>query len=454
MALPYWTVHYLKRSLDGVTEQIRRPETLQRFRESAVEMLGELPDTAARRLDRVLGQAKSTVVQAREWAKHRVAVQTPAINALGRLIDPALAGQPQSDAAIAAAFEYSSAFSAEHAGADGRLHRHLRQGISTAGCSLPGGTDFALASGLEAALTAIAVWARGDARPVIIPRCAAIGLANGVALPEILDAVGATVREVGPNDQMSVEDWRRARVDKESIILLAGDAGLESLPADCPATVVRLLTAGTLGESPAQVAPSVPSAAHAIRDDRVDLVILPGDGLVGGPRSGLIIGDQRDLSAITSTPCWSAVAAAPMIRIMLAASLTADPEDRSPIEALLATSVENLQHRAERLMMRVGGAETPFHGEISCEQASIARGQPHRLPSRQLRLRRDDLSAEQWAADLAERCPAVLANHQDEWLVLDLRWVRPREDAALAEALLGRASHSAPEGPAEDNAEH
>lgn len=453
MALPHWTVDYLKRGLDGVTEQIGRPEALQRIRDSAADLLGELPDTAARRLDRVLGQARSTVIQARDWAKHRATVQAPAINALGVLIDPAVAGQPQTDAAIAAAIEHTSSFSAQHVEASERLHRRLRRGISAAGCSLPGGTEVAVANGLEAALVAVAAWARSQSRPLIVPRCAAISLTDGVALPEVLAATGATLREVGPNDHMTAEDWNRARIDENAIILLAGDADPEQLPAARTSTaVVRLLTLGTLGDSPEPISPAVPSAAQSVQNDRVDVVILPADGLVNGPRCGLIIGRQQDVSAIIGTACWSAVAAAPMTRMMLAASLTADAREKSPVETLLATSVENLQHRAERLLTRIGGAETAVHGEVSDEPASIARNQPYRLPSRQLRLRRDDLSAEQWAAELAGRVPAVLAEAVEETLVVDLRWVHPREDAALADALLGVRTNSASQDIGDDSA--
>jgi L-seryl-tRNA(Ser) seleniumtransferase len=450
MAIPPWTIHYLKRSLDGVSEQLRRPESFHQLRQSAADLLGDLPETAARRLDRVLGQARSTLTQAQQWAQHRAAVQTPAINASGVLLHPDLDGQPLSDAALAAALQYAGAFSAAHGEAAERCQRQLRQGVSSAGCPLRSGTNDMVVSGnVEAGLAAIAAWARDSSRTILVPRCAAIGVGHGRALPELLEGGGACVREVGPSDRMRREDWHRVKLDGRPILVLAGLADPAELPPEAAeATVIRFFPIATLGPSPETLVPAVPTVAAALAEDVTDLVVIPGDGLVGGPRSGLLLGCQQTIAELTQTAVWPALEASPLTRLMLTATLRAEEEAKAPIAELLNTSIENLQHRAERLRQQIVGGEAEReasgrHGEVGDQPASIAGSHPYRVPSRQLRLRRDGETASAWAAALAQRFPAVLADPQDDTLVIDLRWVRPQDDATLVEALGGNDSATA-----------
>ncbi len=56
------------------------------------------------------------------------------------------------------------------------------------------------------------------------------------------------------------------------------------------------------------------------------------------------------------------------------------------------------------------------------------------------RLRHRDLSAKDWASKLANEVPALLANVDDDSLVLDLRWIQPVDDVALVAALVGHES--------------
>src|SRR5690606_23791335 len=95
---------------------------------------------------------------------------------------------------------------------------------------------------------------------------------------------------------------------------------------------------------------------------------------------------------------------------------------------------------AERLATRLSAHESILSCQVTDESAKLTPGGPWRIGSRQLRLRRRGKEAIAWAQQLATDVPAVLTEVVDDTLVVDLRWVQPSDDTALAAALLGQTA--------------
>src|SRR4029078_2101226 len=86
----------------------------------------------------------------------------------------------------------------------------------------------------------------------------------------------------------------------------------------------------------------------------VDLVILRGDGLVGGPSCGILLGSKEVIRRITAHPLFAAWCIDPFRMAALTATLECYENPTTGIQQLpvwqcLTVSIDNLRNRAERM---------------------------------------------------------------------------------------------------------
>lgn len=455
MALPHWTVNFLRQQVGEVVDRVTQPEAIRQWRERASGVLEELPETAARGIDRVLRQARSGTEQIHRWSQRQRTVARPVINASGTLLGEGVGAVPVSLEAIEAGVAALASFHTTDAAARARLDRRLHRCLSQAG-----DLHMAVASRFEAAVCAVAAVAVAQNRCILLPRVHAVSLPDGGSLPDLLAACGATVREVGSAHRVTAEDWQRAAQPSAGqgagppILVVVGPPNLAGVP-DADAQTgqpsrwcVSILPEGTLWKLPEALSPQPPRVDRCF-EAGADVVLMPGGGVVGGPECGMLIGQQRYIEAMRQTPLWAALAASAETMAMLAVSLeqgNAAAAGRAeatssagslPVQSLMETSAENLRHRAQQLATRIGSSETIASCQVTAEPARLRPDTPYRIPSRQLRLKHCRSSAAEWAARLAAGLPAVVAHVDAETLVVDLRWVPPAADGELATALAG-----------------
>jgi hypothetical protein len=119
---------------------------------------------------------------------------------------------------------------------------------------------------------------------------------------------------------------------------------------------------------------------------------------------------------------------------------------------MIDTGEENLRSRAERLAIRLSADESIRTCQVTADSAKLAPHGPWEIASRQLKLQHHGKSAQAWADQLAGSVPAVLTRLDQtggagqDFLVVDLRWVQPSDDVALAAALLGQVSVAGSDG--------
>jgi hypothetical protein len=173
-----------------------------------------------------------------------------------------------------------------------------------------------------------------------------------------------------------------------------------------------------------------------------DVVIAPGNGLLGGPTCGLIIAPRPMIDEISSLPSWQALRSDPVTRacmtMALESALDAKVPDHVAAESV-TTAEENLKHRAEKISIRLAADESILSCQITAEPAGLIEGGAWRIPSRQLRIKHRDKASSKWADSLAEGVPSLLTRVEDDLLTIDLRWVKPADDSTLVAALLGYA---------------
>jgi L-seryl-tRNA(Ser) seleniumtransferase len=303
---------------------------------------------------------------------------------------------------------------------------------------------FVVNNNAAALLIALAATARGKAVPVA--RGELIEIGGSYRLPEVMDASGALLVEVGTTNRTRVGDYEialqthrcgallkvhpsnyriegftqeaavtdLAKVAAEHGVPLIYDVGSGLLDADAP-WVPNWLT----GE---------PGARQAIGDG-ADLVTFSGDKLLGGPQAGIIIGSEGLVEVIRKSPVARALRVDGVTYAALGSTLEAYLEGQPTAipfwrQALLDESA--LRARTEGLAAMVGGVVTDGFSAVGAGSAPGIQ-----IPSPQVRLTgRQDLYECLLRGD-----PPVLCRRDAGDLIIDLRAVEPDDDEVAAAAV-------------------
>jgi L-seryl-tRNA(Ser) seleniumtransferase len=184
-----------------------------------------------------------------------------------------------------------------------------------------------------------------------------------------------------------------------------------------------------------------------------DLVMFSGDKLLGGPQCGLVVGRRSLIETIITHPRMRAVRVDKLRLAALAATLRLhqDPDlaERSiPVLSLLATPLENLRQRAERLAAQIAASGVALVEVIPTQTHLSTSPLPNQsLPSISLALSPQGRNAEQLSASLRSGIPSVVGRIQEGKLLLDLRSVPPCDDLQLIAAIEAQRVVPPPESP-------
>jgi L-seryl-tRNA(Ser) seleniumtransferase len=378
-----------------------------------------------------------------------------AVNATGVLLHTNLGRAPSSEAAREAiariAFGYSTLEYDAASGQRGKRQDHIRR----AARDLFGAEDaIAVNNNAAAVFLALAALARG--RAVLVSRGELVAIGGSFKIPEILEASGAILREVGTTNRTTAADYRRALSAEVALILtvhpsnyeirgyasspapgeiadVARGAGIPWLHDQGTGCVVSLDEFGVPGE--VRVSDCLGAGA--------DLVTFSGDKMFAGPQAGLIVGRADLVGRLAEHPIARVVRPDKLTLAAIAATLAAWQTGRwreLPIYRAAAASLDSLEARGEKIRSAASGdaGATPtidvvpslavFGGGTSPEK---------RFASRALAISRRGTSADVLASRLRAGTPPVVGRVEDGRVLLDLRSIFPEEDPILIRALLG-----------------
>jgi len=301
------------------------------------------------------------------------------------------------------------------------------------------------------------------ARPkVIISRGELIQIGGGFRIPEILEAAGAELREVGTTNKTTLSDYSRAITKQSAMILKVHRSNFfMSGFVDSPATeemaalakkkripfVEDLGSGATIATESFAGLEHEPTPAETLRCG-VDLVCFSGDKILGGPQAGIIAGKRKMIDQLKRNPLFRALRCDKLIlaglqgTVDLQLAMQPDPagsdESGLPIVEMLKTSTAALRLRAQTIVSAL--ADLPLGATIGTSQSRMGGGA---LPRSSLESVTVDLKPitplDAFAARLRAETPPVIGYVSGNRFKLDLRTVFPRQDAELI-ATLRRAA--------------
>jgi len=295
-----------------------------------------------------------------------------------------------------------------------------------------------------------------ERKEVIISRGELIQIGGGFRIPEILEASGAKLREVGTTNKTALSDYSKA-VGKQTAMILKvhrsnffmggfvespSTEEIAALAKQKRLTFVEDLGSGAVVETEKITdIEHEPTPAEVLKRG-VDMVCFSGDKLLGGPQAGIMAGKEKLVSALKREPFFRALRCDKLILSALETTvdlyLSGRAQETIPALTMLRASTEELQSRAEKI--KVALEALPMKTVIGEGKSQIGGGTLPRsaIPSVTLDLQPLNISVTDFAARLRGGSPPVVGYVAAGRFKLDLRTVFPRQDEELF-----RAIHSA-----------
>ncbi len=377
----------------------------------------------------------------------------PVINATGVLLHTGLGRAPLPQQAIDEVCAVSQGYASVEVDLDTGQRSHRVQSVERYLCELTG-AEAALVANNNAGATLLALAALAEGKEVIVSRGELIEIGGSYRLPDVMKASGCRLREVGTTNKTRITDYADAIGDETGALMkvhtsnfiVAGfteAATLEELVAlgrKSKLPVIDDIGSGALIDFSKYGLQGEPIASDSVRAG-ADLVLFSGDKLMGGPQCGIAIGRSEFVKKMAKHPLMRALRVDKMTLAALAATLRlyrdpAQAETAVPLLARLATSVENLKSRAERLAPRLAAVNCIEATEIEESTTYLGGGSvpTQQLPTICIALTTTGASVDAVARRLRKGATPVMGRVQQDRLLLDLRTVAPEQDLSLAAA--------------------
>ncbi len=311
-------------------------------------------------------------------------------------------------------------------------------------------------NGAAAVLLVLTTLAQG--RAVLVSRGELVEIGGGFRLPDIFEACGARMVEVGTTNRTYRSDFARALSEDPAVILqvhrsnfsmtgFTASVGIGEL-ASLGVPVVADLGSGLLDATtpwleqrpPAWLA-GEPAARQALESGAA-LVTFSGDKLLGGPQAGLIAGQRELVDECGRHPLARALRPGSLVLEELEETLL-DYLERSarrvPFWEMATAPVEGLRSRAKAICEKAATGQP-------VELAAVAGGGS--APGEPIASAGVALDGDHWRS-LIDHEPPVVTRREGARTIIDLRTVDPADDDVVAAAL--QRAHGAgtgsPAGP-------
>jgi len=315
------------------------------------------------------------------------------------------------------------------------------------------GSQDALVVNNCAAATMLVLRGVAAAREVIVSRSQLVEIGGGFRLPDVFQAAGVVLREVGTTNRTYLRDYEAAIGEQTGAIIRVHRSNFQLTgfvteptidemvairrPSDVP--VIDDLGSGCFEDLSALVGhhePTVPASVQA----GADLTLFSGDKLFGGPQCGIIVGANRWIDQLRNSPMMRAMRADKLTLAALEATteihLAGNAHAELPILIMLSTGAGEIQARCAQLRDQIGDrvADRCQVDVVACE-SQVGGGSIPGAVIASYGLKIGGPHADRLAKWLRNGSPAVQGRVTDDCLLLDLRTVAKDELETLASRL-------------------
>ncbi len=215
---------------------------------------------------------------------------------------------------------------------------------------------------------------------VLVSRGEQIQIGGGFRIPEMIEASGAMVKEVGTTNRTVLSDYSRHIGKNTGLIMKVHRSNFELSGFTEEATPAELtvlankkkipllydLGSGMITNFDLEEFDNEPSVEYAVRS-KADMICFSGDKLLGGPQAGIIVGKKKLISKLRAHPLYR--------------PLRPDKFTLSAIEQTLLAYLANPARIQLNSIFKQGQELLQKRAEAICEKLDLEFVQPARMKS-------------------------------------------------------------------------
>lgn len=234
------------------------------------------------------------------------------------------------------------------------------------------GAESALVVNNNAAAVLLVLSALTQGGQVVVSRGELVEIGGSFRVPDIMEACGAQLKEVGTTNKTHLSDYQKAITPETKALMkvhtsnyrIVGFTETPSLSALVELghknglPVIEDLGSGCLTNLEQFGIHDEPSIQDSLKAG-VDVVSFSGDKLLGGPQAGIILGKKKYIDILKKHPLTRAMRVDKMTLAALEATLHSYEnglEEEIPVIGMLSASPDALKEKAERLLELFGNA--------------------------------------------------------------------------------------------------
>lgn len=378
------------------------------------------------------------------------------INATGTLLHTNLGRAPLSEAALQAintvARSYSNLELDLKTGKRGHRYSHIDRLL----CRLTGAEAAAVVNNnAGAVLLALTALAQGD--EAVVSRGELVEIGGAFRVPDVMEAGGVLLREVGTTNKTHLRDYEAAINDNTGLLLKihtsnyriigftesVSAAEMVALGKQHKIPVMEDLGSGMLFDLSPFGLPKEPTVKEGVAAG-IDVLTFSGDKLLGGPQAGLIVGKKWAIDKIRNHPLARALRIDKLTLAALETTLSHYLDEQQalkeiPVLRMLNMSKECLEQRSQAFKDQLQQHTTQTCTvEIIGENSCVGGGALPitELPGAALALTPLHITPDQLTNRLRCADQAVVARIQDDRVIVNLRTVLPNQETTLIATLI------------------
>src|SRR6266496_1448039 len=286
-----------------------------------------------------------------------------------------------------------------------------------------------------------------------------VQIGGGFRIGEIIEAAGATLREVGATNKTTLDDYRRAIGLRSAMILKVHRSNfvmsgfVESPSAAEIAALARkkripfvedLGSGAIVPTEQFNIAEHEPTPSDALKAG-ADLVCFSGDKLFGGPQAGIIAGKKRFVAALKREPLFRALRCDKLCFAALQATIDLHLNHAAakiPAIGLLQVTEDELRNRAVALEDRL--RELPLQIVVGRSTAKVGGGTLPKstMASVTIEMVPKNCSPLDLAKRLRHATPPLIGHIANDRFKIDLRTIFPHQDSLVVDAIRSACAES------------
>lgn len=281
-------------------------------------------------------------------------------------------------------------------------------------------------------------------KEAIVSRGELVEIGGSFRMPEVMEASGAILREVGATNKTHLFDYERAINGNTALIVKVHKSNFKVMGFSEEVPVEDLLCLGRKYQIPVMfdlgsgclidLRPFGISDEPVVKDivsSGVDITTFSGDKLLGGPQGGVIVGKREYIERIQKNPITRAMRIDKLTLAGFEATLMEYIDEEKAVEnvptlRMLLQKPEEIRGRANRMAKRLKKEIRDAHIVVMADLSRAGGGSLPEIdfPTYVVSIKPQNLSVNEIEARLRAGDPPIISRIREDSLILDARTVR------------------------------